>query len=491
MNTDKKLSIQGRQRRALLRSIGGGAVAGSVALSVPPALRASEIRRGGQPDVVIIGAGLAGLTAARNLQRAGCQSLVVLEARDRVGGRVYDHQLGEGVVSEAGGQWIGPGQTAIADLARELGIDTFKSFYKGRTVFLAEEARVSQDLSTGGVSIERGLLNKINELAREVPSGAPWKAPYARILDKLSVGEWLAKQELTLEDRIGFDTSIALTFGASPADLGLLHYLSVINSSDSNLEKLESMKGGAQESRFIGGPQRLAIKMAEDLGGRVRLSSPVRRIVGWDRDVVTLHTDQGVIQAKQVIVALSPSLCNQITFDPPLPAQRAGLQQRWPAHAPMRKTVHVYQRPFWREDGMNGQIIPIGSPLIWAYDNSPPDGSVGVLNAFIRPGQLPHDRELAERRLTDIYVRALGENARRPLQFHDHDWGKADSWSQSCITPVPPGFWTEWGEYLHPSVGRLIWSGTETAEIWAGSMDGAVRSGRRAALQALHALAQV
>lgn len=487
---NQELPPQARQRRSLLKAIGGGALTGGLGLNAGKPARAAQARDKAVLDVAIIGGGLSGLTSARDLQRAGCESFVVLEARDRVGGRTYDHDLGNGIVSEAGGQWIGPGQTAIADLARELEIETFDSYYRGETVFLAGDARVAQDLSHGGAGMNHEVVGKLNQMAQGVPSDAPWQAPNAAGLDRVSVGDWLAQQALSNEDRIGFDTSITLTFGTTPSGLGMLHFLSVLNSADCDLAALESMKGGAQEKRFVGGAQMLSKTMARALGDRVRLSSPVRRIVGWDRDIVELHTDRGVVRARQVIAALHPGLCHRIAFDPPLPEGRARLQQRWPNHAPMRKTVHVYPRPFWREAGMNGQIIPVDSPLIWSYDNSPPDGSLGVINAFVKPGQLPHAPDKAQRILSEIFARALGEAARHPTRFHDHDWGQVDPWSLTCVAPVPPGFWTQWGAHLKPPAGCLIWSGTETADVWAGAMDGAVRAGRRAAAQALHSLAR-
>jgi monoamine oxidase len=327
-------------------------------------------------------------------------------------------------------------------------------------------------------------------MARGVPSAAPWEAANASALDRISVGEWLAKQGISDEDQISFDVSLTPTFGAPPAAVSLLYYLAGINSADCNLEKLEAMKGGAQEKRFIGGSQILSIKMAQALGDKIRLSSPVRKIVGWDRDVVALHTDRGIIHARQIIAALNPCLYNQIVFDPQLPAQRAEMQRHWPVGAPMRKTVHVYPRPFWREAGLNGQIVQVDGPLIWCCDNSPPDGALGVINAFVRLGQLPHDPKQAENILSGIYARALGDKALHPTQFHNLDWGKVDSWTQTCVSPLPPGFWTKWGKVRNPAIGRLIWSGTETADIWNRSMDGAVRSGHRAALEALRALAQ-
>lgn len=481
-------AIPSRRRLLGVAAAAGAAslAAGKVAIA-GGAVAASADR--GVLDVVIIGAGLAGLTAARDLKRAGCESFVVLEARNRVGGRTYNHDIGNGVVSEAGGQWIGPGQTAIFDLARELEVDTFPTFYAGKTTVLARGARVAQDFH-GGIGTDEALGAKLGELARGVPSGAPWTAKDAAELDKLTYGDWLLKQGLKYEDGYFMGLAAKLTTGGAPAQLGLLFYLSMINSAGNSVEQLEATKGGAQETRFVGGSQVLSIKMAKDLGNKVRLSCPVRKIAGWNRDVVEVHADQGLIRARRVIVAMNPALCNQVVFDPPLPEGRSQLQQHWPANAPMRKTVHVYDKPFWRDDGLNGQIFQVGGPVFMAYDNSPPDKSVGIISAFVAPGSLPSDPKVAEQTLSAIYAQAFGNKALHPKQFHDHDWGRVDPWTLQCIHPLPPGFLTKWGQFLHPSAGRVIWSGTETADLWPGSMDGAVRSGHRAALQALAALAQ-
>nr|WP_087575062.1 FAD-dependent oxidoreductase [Sphingomonas sp. CDS-1] len=491
METDEsERDLHARQRRQLLQAIGGSVIAAGVGLSARASAQKSSTASQDILDVAILGAGLAGLTAARDLQRAGCEAFVVLEARDRIGGRTYNHELGNGIVSEAGGQWVGPGQTAITDLARELDVATFPTFYQGKSVFLAGDAMVAEESADGGGGSNPALTQKLNALARDVPSSAPWTARNAVELDKLSLGDWLAKEGVSAEDKIAYDTFATLSFGTTPAALGLLQYLAGVNSAGCRAEVLEAVKGGAQETRFVGGSQILCVKMAEALGDKVHLSSPVRKIVGWDGEIVEVHTDQGVFRARRVIVAMHPGLCNQIAFDPPLPEGRAEFQRHWPTHAPMRKTVHVYKRPFWRDAGFNGQVIQIDGPLNWAFDNSPPDASMGIISAFIRPAALSHDSKQAERTLSEIYAKVFGEEALHPVQFHDMDWGKVDLWSLTCIAPIPPGFWTKWGRYLNPSVGRLIWSGTETADIWAGSMDGAVRSGHRAALQALGALAQ-
>lgn len=485
--------FHGLGRRQLIKFVGASAAVGSLGLKVGLASAGESQENAGVSrnsddvlDVAIIGAGLAGLTAARDLQLAGSQSFVVLEARDRVGGRTLNYEVGDGYVSEVGGQWIGPGQTAVEDLARELEVSTFPQFYDGRTVMLGGDGRLELDLQ-GTFGTDMVVADKLSEMSREVPSGAPWKSPKAAELDKLSVGDWLAKQNIKPEDRSGWDSTLTLTGGITGAKMGMLHYLSMINSASSDYEKLDSIKDSAQGTRFVGGSQILSIRMAEQLGDKVRLQCPVRKISGWDGEVVTLHTDQGVVRARKVIVAIHPALCNQMQFEPALPAARAALQRAWPAHSPARKMAMVYSRPFWREKGLNGHVLMMDGPIMWAWDNSPPNGEIGIINAFLSNANLPSDHESAKNILTEIFARALGDEALKPVAFHDHDW-RYDPWSITCISAIPPGFWTTHGAALHPSCGNLFWSGTETANIWAGYMDGAVRSGHQSALQVLNAL---
>ena len=477
--------------RAMLTRRGflGVAAAAVTTAALPGAANAATQERD-VLDIAIIGAGFAGLTAARDLKRAGCESFVVLEARDRVGGRTLNHDLGNGYFTEAGGQWIGPGQTAIADLARELGAGTFPNYWQGKTTLIGSRARVTLE-SDGTFGTDAKLMHELEEMAKLVPSGAPWKSPRAAEFDAMTLGDWLAKKNIAPEDQIGWTVGATLTGGANPSRLSLLHWLSMVNSADCIYDRLEAVKGGAQETRISGGSQNLCIKMAQDLGDKLRLSTPVLRIENWQNGPVAIHTPKGVIRARSVIVALSPPLCNQIAFDPPLPEKRREMQRRWPAAAPARKTAHVYKKAFWRDKGLNGWVVQAKGPVLWAYDNSPEDVSFGVINAFVNNAMLPSDSKAAGEELARIYAQALGEEALHPIAFHDHDWGKADRWTLTCVSPMPPGFLTRYGEALHPPVGRLIWSGTETAEIWAGYMDGAVRSGHRAALQALQALQAV
>jgi len=483
-------STDGLARRSLLQAIGTGALASGLALGDQAQARAPKSDVDSVVDVAIIGAGFSGLTTGRELRRAGLDSFIILEARDRVGGRTVNHDIGSGVISEGGGQWIGPGQTEIFNLAAELGVASFDSYHKGKTVYFVGGESFVQNDAEGSIVSDSPIVDRINAMARQVPSAAPWTSPLAAEWDRLSLADWLATQNASEEDQVNFFLSATLTYGAPPEKLGLLHYLTLINSFDSNLKKLESMKGGAQEKRLVGGSWILCAKMAEGLQDKIRLSSPVRKIIGWDRDVVELHSDTGVIRARHVIFTASQAVAGKIAFSPALPAERAAMHKAWPVTAKMRKAVHVYPRPFWRDAGFSGQVLDIGGALLWSADNSPPDGSVGILTCFVREGALPADPAKAGPMLAATYAKALGDEALHPLQYHEIDWSNVDEWTVSCVSPYPPGFLTKWGAASREPMGRVRWSGTDMAELHPSSMDGAIRTGRKAALQVLGALAR-
>jgi monoamine oxidase len=220
------------------------------------------------------------------------------------------------------------------------------------------------------------------------------------------------------------------------------------------------------------------------------MGTPVTRIVGWDQPVTEVHTAHGIHRARQVILALSPPLCQRITFSPELPHARQELQKRWPAHGPMVKTAMVYDKPFWFREGYNGQVAAVDGPVIWSFDNSPPDKKLGVINAFMRAAQMPGDHAAAERLVAQTYADTWKDDRYlKPLEFHLHDWAH-EEYSLSCVSSIGPGFLTSGlMPALRQPVGSLLWSGTETAGLWNGYMDGAVRSGHKASLMALQRLA--
>jgi monoamine oxidase len=327
----------------------------------------------------------------------------------------------------------------------------------------------------------------INAMAATVPPEAPWTAPRAAKWDAMTFGDYLATVRLGDADRLGLEIATKLTFGAPPGALSLLWVLFYVRCAG-GYDLLEATQGGAQQDRVIGGSQVIALKMAQALGDAVRLNAPVSRIVSWDHAKCELETPGGVVRARRVIMSLSPSQAADIRFEPGLPKPRADLQAAWPRNGSGIKSHTTYARPFWREMGLNGQIYSPSDDLLWTVDASPPDGSLGALVSFSLPqGRSPGELRGAH---TEAYVRCFGPEAARTTGFVLQDWSR-ETYTRGCVSPLAPGVLSRYGSALRPANGSLIWAGTETSPIWCGYMDGAVRAGRRAALEALNGLAKV
>ena len=444
-------------------------------------------------DVAVVGAGLAGLAAARAVVAAG-REVVVLEARERVGGRTLNESLGvDGKVVEVGGQWVGPTQFRLLELARELGVETFPSYTQGTSSIewrgeIRRYEGLIPRLSPAILLDYEQARRRIDRLARSVPLEAPWEAPKARELDSKTFDTWLRRATVTEGARVFFELICEAVWAAEPADVSLLHVLFYVHSAGS-WDTLIGTEGGAQEARFVGGSQLLSLKMAEELGDRVRLSTPVRRIA-WDDDGVTV----GDVRAGRVVVALPPTLTSRIEYDPILPGYRDQLTQRMP-QGTVWKCMAVYDEPFWRSDGLNGFGTSDAGPVRLTYDNSPPDGTPGVLLGFLE-GDFARRAGLQgvdERRrvVLDVFARLFGERARRPERYIERSWAE-EEWTRGCYgCYMTPGGWTSFGPALREPIGPIHWAGAETATIWNGYMDGAVRSGERAAAEALRALERV
>jgi monoamine oxidase len=286
--------------------------------------------------------------------------------------------------------------------------------------------------------------------------------------------------------RENFTLFAEAVFAAEPADLSLLHALFYTHSGN-GVDVLARTRGGAQQDRFARGSQANAVGLAEKLCDRVRLTQPVRRIDRTD-DAVAVLTDDLLVTARRAIVAVPPPLAARIRYEPGLPAVRDQLLQRIPMGAVI-KCHAVYDRPFWRDDGLTGQATTDVGPVKIVFDNSPPSGSPGVMLAFVEGA---HARALsgvepAERRaaVLDCLATLFGPAARRPVDYVERDWS-AEEWTRGCYAALfTPGTWTQHGAALREPVGRLHWAGTETATVWCGYMDGAIQSGERAAHEIL------
>ena len=445
-------------------------------------------------DLVVVGAGLAGLSAARTAAAAGA-SVVVVEARDRVGGRTLNEEIGDGRVVEVGGQWIGPTQDRLAALASELGVDTFPTFGDGENV-IEYAGRLRRYRGTIPrinpvvlLDVGRAQL-RLNRLARRVPLDAPWEAPNAAALDGQTAATWMRRNLATKAGRMLLGLGIEAVWAAQPEDMSLLHVLFYIHSAGS-LELLFDTEGGAQQDRFVGGSQRISILMAQELGREnVLLDAPVRKIERADHGV-TVTADTATVRARRAIVALAPTLAGRIAYDPALPGFRDQLTQRMPLGT-VAKCMAIYDEPFWRAEGLSGQATSDAGPVRLTFDNSPPDGSPGVLLGFLEGRQARQlGRLRAEERRTavvDCFARLFGPRAARPQRYVERLWAD-EEWSRGCYgCHMPTGAWTNYGPALREPIGPLHWAGAEYATVWNGYMDGAVRSGEETARAALERL---
>lgn len=448
-----------------------------------------------ESDVIVVGAGLAGLTAARELVSEGV-NVTVLEARDRVGGRILNHDMGDGKIVEIGGQWIGPGQDRMYQLAKELGIETFPTYDTGDSIATIDgkKYRFSGDLPRLNPAVladfAQGFL-RLERAAKGINLAEPWKTPNGKRLDSQTLESWIRRNLVTRRGRDLLRLFIGAVFATEPSSLSLLYSLLYIKSGAS-LDTLIRTSRGAQQDRLIGGSQLLAIRIAEQLPDVIQLESPVSKIEQTDDGVIVLGP-RGSAMARRAIVAIPPTLAGRIEYDPPLPADRDQLTQRMPQGSVVK--VHAfYDEPFWRRDGLSGQAGDPGLPVGFTFDNSPPDGSPGILVGFLEGksarafGRIS-DPERRRNLVLRCFENYFGPRAAQPRDYIEMDWS-AERWTRGCYGGhMPPGVLTQYGRSLRAPIGRIHWAGTETAVSWTGYMDGALESGERAASEVLEALA--
>jgi monoamine oxidase len=438
-----------------------------------------------EADVCVVGAGLAGLTAARRLTRAG-QSVVVLEARDRVGGRTWTRTSRTGVPVDMGGCFIGPDHQRMHALTKEMGVSVFPTFVDGFNV-LATGGKVRRykgdipRISPVALLSAAQAIARMNGMAKQVPVDAPWEAPKAAQWDARSMRGWLTPAHVpTRLARDLVEATVRACFCCELSEVSLLNWLFLVSSSG-GIESLMNIKGGYQDSQFEGGVQAVSVAMASDLGDAVVLDSPVSA-VSQRGDRVTVSSPRVEVTARRVVLALPRALTAGIQFEPALPADHVLLIHQIPAGTEV-KLVAVYEEPFWRHEGVSGASVATDDAIEVTLDTCQPGFAQGVVAGYCAG---PRARQLAalspadrQGQFVTMLTTRFGPRAAQPLEVMELNWME-ERWTRGCsMGHFPTGVLTQYGRRLREPVGRIHWAGTETATTSYGAMDGAVRSGER------------
>ena len=445
-------------------------------------------------DVVVVGAGLSGLICARALKRSG---LVVrlLEARDRIGGRLESYTTASGTVVDLGGQWVGATHHRMNSLLEDLQLRRFPSFYDGEGIFHwqgeAHRAGLEPETTSSVVFFRPDALplptdqivqtlqlqREFFHLVEQVPASAPWTAPGAMQLDRTTIASWLSRRQACPLARYPFSwlTRVGGSGGFEPWESSMLHLAWT--------QAVAPQREGPETWLVEGGMGQVAQRLAAELTPCLQLGAPVRAIEDTGTGV-RVHHSAGALEAKAVVVAIPPPLRLGLHFSPPLPASWRGLLQRSPMGA-MVKVLALYPKAFWREDGLNGLGLGTLPTLELVADSSPPGGRPGILAGFIAAERAVQWQGQPEAR-REAMVRAdlasyFGPRAASPTQLILKNWN-GEPWSSGAFTSfLIPGTWHTYGSIWQEPHGRVIWAGTEAAQRWPGYFEGAIEAGLTAA----------
>ncbi len=440
---------------------------------------------------VVVGAGYAGLSAALALHDGGTDVLV-LEGSDRVGGRVWSERLDGGLVVDHGGQWVGPTQTRLLAAARRFGCDTFPTYNTGDHLELWTDGvrrpfRGAGPVDAPGVDEYVAAADVIDELAATIDLENPTATPQLAEWDGETVQSFLDRTVPNEDARLRLALAVQGVWTVEPRDISLFHLLFYVAAAG-GFDQLMETEGCAQERRFTCGAQSVALAIADHLGDRIHLSTPVRHVETLENGGVLVETDRGSVRASHVVVAVSPGAAVRLRFTPPLPQSR----NRWMERSPMgdvAKIHTVYDSPFWRADGHSGEATVYGAHSVGVvFDNSPDDASAGVLVSFVYADRQRRWSALPpEQRRADVLATLgalFGERAADPLRYTEKIWPD-DPWAHGGYAANPaPGVWFEHGATgWRTACGPIHWAGTETSSVWNGYIDGAIASGQRAAAE--------
>lgn len=443
-------------------------------------------------DTIVIGAGLSGLYAALQLKEAG-HSVAVLEARDRVGGLTLSpHSPTLGRRIDLGGQWVSKSHMRMYRLVERYAVPVRRQFVTGDRVCIHDDKTFRGPMGTiPGMSetdwaAYTEAFKTLYQVFEALPAN-PWEGDLAARLDRMTYDSWVRE---ILPPGMARDALLRLPgayYGVMPEEVSALELIQKLRGCGGPRFMSDVETGGMSE--HLWGAQAVSEGMARDLEGDVFLGTPARRVT-WTEKAVEIETDAGRFAARRVIFACSPAMIQQIPFSPALPALRRLLHQRFP-NGRNSKAVIVYDRPFWREKGLNGHVISTSGALTAALDISGADPGHGAMIAlFSGKASLRVDPlDPAGRRSAVLAVlsQALGPEALAPLEFHLQVWAD-EEWSGGASSPfLVPGQLTQYGAALRASVGPFHWAGTHMALEFRGYMEGALAAGEAAARQILAA----
>ncbi|WP_078542952.1 flavin monoamine oxidase family protein [Litchfieldia alkalitelluris] len=437
-------------------------------------------------DIVIVGAGLAGLAAALECKKRN-SSFVVLEARNRPGGRAHTIHMSDGYNIDLGAHWVSKNHTRVRELIKQFNLQSTPTYNSGQTIFeingKIRKGAGLKPLTTLGKLDLYMLKTKLKKLIEKLPKGVPLTTPFSYELDKQTIYEFIQNNMFSKDGKEFYTMVIEEIFCSKTHEISVLDWIWCIKSTEEINYLLK-----AENEWIIEGAGGLAERMADTLGESIFYESAVERISYQEEDA-TIFTPTKQWKAKKVIVAAPPNLTTRIKFDPPLPPIRVQLSER-SGMPSVIKMIIIYDKPFWRKARLNGKVF---SPLLFSMDSSPPNKSKGVLTILITGENAIKLQGKSEMQRKQEIIKALvtffGHKASAPLSIIEKNWAE-DEWTRGGYgTHYGTGVLTHYGAGLFIPVSNTIyWAGTEAATVWRTYMEGAVQSGQDTANEVIDSL---